>query len=98
LDFRITYTTDFDGSSVVITGVLSSPYTAIDLFTGSTYSFTIESRNVFGYSDPSSELQIYSGFVPDAPNNLQTAVSGAIILITWDESVNNGAVLTAYTI
>lgn len=51
--------------------------------TGSTYRFTVESRNVFGYSSPTSELEIYCGFIPEKVVDVLTTVSGPNVVFSW---------------
>jgi hypothetical protein len=65
LDYRITYTTDYDNSQIIASAIAGSPYLAVNLYTGSTYSFIVESRNTFGYSALSAPVQIYCAFVPN---------------------------------
>jgi hypothetical protein len=64
----------------------------------STYTFTVESRNVFGYSDPTAVLVLYVAFKPNTPTNLLTTVVGPDVLISWDAAVDNGDAITSYTI
>jgi hypothetical protein len=77
LDYRVTYTTDsqFDSTTHVEVAA-SSPWVAENLYVGSTYSFTIEARNEYGYSTPSNSIDIYCAFVPSQIQNVQTIEDG----------------------
>jgi hypothetical protein len=68
------------------------------LYVGSTYTFTIEARNEYGYSTPSSSIDIYCAFVPAQIQNVQTIEDGPDAQIQWDPTADNGAVITSYTI
>jgi hypothetical protein len=59
LDYRISYEQTLGNWVVLTSGVTSKYYqTQVPLAAGSTYSFTVESRNSVGFSLPSAELSI----------------------------------------
>jgi hypothetical protein len=96
IDYRITYVTGID--TTVIENVLSSPYTAVNLVTGSNYMFQIEARNAFSYSAPSASVYIFCADEPEKPTVLQTSVVNEVIRISWTSPYNNGNAITSYTV
>lgn len=68
------------------------------LVNGDTYSFKIESRNSYSYSEYSDVLTLLVATVPDKVANPVTAVSGSDITITWVTPIENGSPISAYRI
>lgn len=58
------------------TGVLSQDYVAAGLTFGTTYKFTIQSRNSHGLSPTSDEIELLAAFKPEAPVTVTTTISG----------------------
>ena len=65
---------------------------------GTSYEFTVEARNAFGYSDASAVLSILHALAPDQPSAPTTTNSGTEVILTWDEPANNGSPLTSYVV
>ena len=65
---------------------------------GVTYTFRVEARNAYGYSEYSAEVSVLAAGPPSTPHAPATAVSGSDIVVTWPEPATNGAAITAYTI
>lgn len=98
IDHRVTYSSDYDGNVFTQTGIPNSPYVFINLYTGSTYTFQIEAKNSYGYSPISGVVMIYCAFVPTQVDSVVTSVVGPNVVITWSEPVDNGSIITSYTI
>ena len=96
IDYRITYTTGL--SETVVENVLTSPFEATSLVTGSNYMFQVEARNEFGYSVQSKSVYIYCAFVPEKVSTLSTAINGGNVVVTWTAPFNNGATITSYMV
>jgi hypothetical protein len=66
IDYQATYDkatgTTFE---ILQSNILERQFTASGLIRGSTYKFKVQSRNMFGLSDYSSELQLIIGSKPD---------------------------------
>jgi len=80
----------------VLASVTSEAFIAYSLQFGNTYTFKVESKNSYGYSQHSEPLEMLCAFRPDAPEAPSTEVQGNQVLISWDEAVNNGAEITGY--
>jgi len=63
-------------------------YIAIHLTAGVTYTFTVASRNIIGYSQESVSISIIPAQVPDKPLPPVTILSGSFINITWTTPFN----------
>jgi hypothetical protein len=83
---------------VIDSGIKTLSYTATSLVLGTTYEFTVESRNSIDYSEPSSSLTILHAIPPATPGAPTTTNSGTDVVIDWSEPDNNGAAITSYTV
>lgn len=68
------------------------------LVSGSYYKFRVRSRNEFGYSDYSDELQLLIAFVPTRPVPPTTSVIADNVILTWTAPFNGGSPITSYLI
>jgi len=84
--------------STLETGVTTTTYIAIDLAQGTTYSFKIQSRNIFGYSLDSLPVSILAAQVPDQPLPPTTSLSGTSLTISWTAPDNRGKAIDSYRI
>lgn len=84
--------------STLETGVTITTYIAIDLAQGTTYSFKIQSRNIFGYSLDSLSVSILAAQVPDQPLPPTSSLSGTSLTISWTAPDNRGKVIDSYRI
>jgi hypothetical protein len=73
-------------------------FTATNLAPGTTYGFTVEARNSYGYSIHTTEIELLCAFVPFAPLTVTTKNVGDQVEITWLEPVTNGSPITGYRI
>jgi len=69
-----------------------------DLTSGSRYKFRVRSRNEFGYSDYSDEIELLVAFVPMLPVPPVTSVIASDVILTWTAPYNNGSPITKYLI
>jgi hypothetical protein len=66
-DYRVNIKEAGGQYSVLASGITATDYVAIELTAGTTYSFTVEARNSYGFSVVSNELTLLCAFVPDPP-------------------------------
>ena len=71
---------------------------ASDINAGSTYEFTIEARNSYGYSVESDSLSLLCAFVPEPPETVTTSNDDAQVKVSWTYPVSNGSPITGYKI
>jgi hypothetical protein len=64
IDYTISYAKNFGTVEVLKSEVLSTSYVATSLEAGATYDFWVQSRNSFGLSTYSEQLQLVAGFKP----------------------------------
>jgi hypothetical protein len=65
LDYRINMADETGVYSIIASGLTSTTYTAISLQYGIIYTFTVESRNSYDYSDPSDPYAMLCAIEPD---------------------------------
>ena len=73
-------------------------YSASSLTTGNVYQFRVEARNAYGFSAFSTEVAVLAASPPSTPTAPTTAISGANIVISWQEPAANGATIESYKI
>jgi hypothetical protein len=69
-----------------------------NLESGSSYKFRVRSRNSYGYSDYSDEIQLLVAFVPAMPVPPETSVIASNVILTWTAPNDNGSPITKYLI
>lgn len=79
-------------------GLSTLSYTASSLTAGTVYSFRVEARNNYGYSEYSAEVAVLAASKPDTPIAPTTTVSGSYIIVQWLEPEINGSPIESYTI
>jgi hypothetical protein len=84
--------------SVLAAGLTTKSYVATGLTPGVTYTFKIQARNAYGYSDYSSPLVILSAFVPEKPVAPTSAISTNTAVLSWVAPFDNGSQITKYTV
>lgn len=65
---------------------------------GTTYEFTVESRNDIAFSEPSTSVTILHAIPPEKPATPTTANSGQDIIIDWVAPSENGDTISSYAI
>lgn len=83
---------------MIETQVTTKSYTVSGLVLGSTYDFTIESRNIKGYSPVSQSVQILHALKPEKPDTPVLTNTGTEITIDWETPIENGSAITSYKI
>jgi len=68
------------------------------LISGKNYLFRVRSRNEFGYSEYSDELQLLVAFVPERPVPPSTSVIADNVILTWTAPFDSGSPITKYLI
>jgi hypothetical protein len=68
------------------------------LINGNTYTFKIEARTSYGYSDLSDSLALLMATVTDQVSIPVTSNLNADIVITWSTPIANSDPITAYRI
>jgi hypothetical protein len=97
-DYRVNYKEQGGTYSVLEAALSATSYTAIGLTAGTTYVFTVESRNSYGYSAVSDELTLLCAFIPDPPLTVSTTNLNDMVVFDWIEPVTNGSPITAYRV
>jgi hypothetical protein len=98
LDYRVSSDQAISSYIVIVSGVVTSQYTATGLVAGNRYSFKVEARNSFGYSALSSAVTILCATTPSTPVAPASSVSGPNVVITWTAPNSNGQAITFYNI
>jgi hypothetical protein len=83
IDYRVSFD---QGTGVYValeSAIISAQYTAVDLTPGVTYSFTVASRNIEGYSAESVSVEILAAQFPDTPSAPTTMINGDYVDISW---------------
>jgi len=80
------------------TGLTTTTYIAIDLSQGETYSFKVQSENIYGPSLDSLPTSILAAQVPDRPAAPTTSLSGTSLTVTWVAPDDRGKAIDEYTI
>jgi hypothetical protein len=81
-------------------GVTDLYYLAKELTTGLIYSFKVRARNVEGYGEFSTSVDILTAQEPDAvtePTSVFVKADDTVI-ISWTEPYNRGSPLTGYKV
>ena len=83
--------------SIVAPALTSKTYTAQSLTLGTSYEFTVESKNSDGHSSPSATFTILHALPPviSAPT---TSNSGQNIIVDWTAADAQGSDVTSYLI
>jgi hypothetical protein len=68
------------------------------LTSGITYEFTVQARNEYGLSQPSTTITRLAAFKPDAPVTVQTENINDQVRISWAETVDNGSPITSFQV
>lgn len=68
------------------------------MISGKNYLFRVRSRNEFGYSEYSDELQLLVAFVPERPVPPSTSVIADNVILTWTAPFDSGSPITKYLI
>ena len=99
IDYRISYnsngTTTYD---ILVSSLKVKSYTASELTEGKNYTFVIQSRNEFDYSQYSTPCTSLAGWRPYQPVAPTTSVIGNQLLVQWSAPFENGSPLISYSI
>lgn len=98
LDYQVSASADGAVFVILQSGLMMDYYTATGLTAGVTYTFVVQSRNKYTFSDYSAELPLLCATLPLAPDAPTTSVSGNLAVISWPEPVSNGSPITAYRV
>jgi len=98
LDYRVNIAEVGGEFAVLASGLLSADYIAVDLTSGVTYEFKVESRNAYEYSSYSETVTLLAAFKPEAPVTVTTANLLNKIVLQWSMPTTNGSPITGYEI
>lgn len=99
LDYRVTFLDPAAGVFEILqSGITVTSFVATGLTAGRTYTFEVQSRNVYGFSAYSNQVQILAAQKPSAPLAPTTEVSGSNVKISWTPPSANGSPITGYRI
>jgi hypothetical protein len=101
-DYIITVYITVDGTVnapyIFKSAITTTNFLAISLTRGVLYTFSIQSRTIYGYSDSTAELPLLCAIPPDAPGTPTTAVEGGQVVIDWPSTNENGAEIINYKV
>ena len=84
---------------IIGTGLTTNTFIAEDLEPRTTYSFKVQSRNIFGNStDSTPVVSILAAQIPDRPLPPTTSLSGTSLTIDWDAPFEQGSDIDYYKI
>ena len=66
-DYRVSFAVLGGSFSVLVSGLLTPDYKAVDLTSGVIYQFKVQSRNSYDYSSYSETITLLCAFKPEAP-------------------------------
>ncbi len=81
IDYRISIAQVGESYLVLASNLVNPSYTAIELTSGITYQFKVESRNSYGYSAYSDSITLLCAYKPDAPASVTTTNSADQVTI-----------------
>lgn len=87
-----------DGNYVILADGLDLSYTSLGLLQGNVYSFKVQVRNDYGYSDFSNIVSILAAQEPDIPDPPSTVFNFDHVTVSWFAPDNAGSPITAYSI
>jgi hypothetical protein len=79
-----------------VSGVTVPNYSATSLTEGVTYSFKVQSRNSYGYTEDSPVLTVLCAYYPEPPTVVTTANNNDHIIVDWNDPDFNGQPITSY--
>lgn len=71
---------------------------ATSLTPGTTYEFTIEAKNEYGYSSESGSLSLMCAFISAIPSSVTTTIESQTVKVAWLLTTNNGSPITEYKV
>jgi hypothetical protein len=83
LDYRVSSSADGAAYVILASGLTVGSFTATALTAGVTYTFVVQSRNRYTFSDYSTALPLLCATKPLATNAPTTSVSGNLAVISW---------------
>lgn len=84
---------------MLVSGLKTTSFTVYSLIAGTTYEFTVEARNTYGYSDESAKLVLLCAFKPEAPYPAPiTRNYNDQVIINWSEPIPNGSPITSFRV
>lgn len=98
IDYRVLISDDGVNYSVLQEGETDFHYVATGLTAGTIYSFVVQSRNAYEYSNDSEVLQLLCAQIPEQPEAPTTTTIANQIRVSWPQPITNGSPLTAFKI
>lgn len=83
---------------VVDSTITQNSYIVTGLTYGETYKFKVQAQNSFDIGEYSSELELLSATVPEAPETPVTSTSTNQLVVTWVAPNPRGTPITGYKI
>jgi hypothetical protein len=97
IDYRVSFNQGFGTTFYILeSNILSTPYAATPLVVGTQYTFKVQSRNIFGYSDYSAETVVLVAQIPDTTLAPTTNHIGTDLEIDWQAPYEQGSTITQY--
>ena len=84
--------------SIIVSGLTSTTYTSLGLQYGIIYTFTVQSRNSYDYSDPSDPFAMLCAIEPDVVVAPTTTIYLDKIIVDWTAPNDHGSPITGYKV
>jgi len=98
IDFRVSFDNAEGVWQVLSENHIDTTLTAADLTPGFVYTFKVEARNEFGWSEVSDLVTILCAGSPDAPSQPSTSVLLDEVILDWEAPFDGGTEITHYTV
>lgn len=98
LDYRIYISPNGAAYTLLVDGLTDTNYVATGLTAGVIYSFKVQARNAYVYSDDSEVLALLCATMPLAPLAPTTTTIDNYVRVSWPQPVTNGSPLTSYKV
>lgn len=98
IDYTISLSENMGPVTIFAQNHLSTSVTTTTCTSGATYNIWIQSRNSFGLSEYSEDLQLICAFIPAVPAPPRTSVIANNVILEWDAPNDNGAVILSLSL
>jgi len=98
IDYRIKQRVAGGTYSFIAIGLSQKAFTPSGLQLGTTYEWTVQSRNSVGYSAESDSLLLLHALPPEQPAAPSVQNEEQSVVVTWIKPEENGSTITAFKI
>jgi hypothetical protein len=97
IDYRVWRSVSGGAYQVLLT-TIQPQLTAVALTPGLYYKFKVESRNQYGYSLESDEIELLCAYIPSVPQDIESTNLNDEVVFQWNLLSDNGSPVTEYKI